>query len=135
MAVWKEIAGYEGRYLVSDEGQILSLPREVSNSKGHFTCSGRILKPWPRLAWIIVFCLGGYALFGWYALLGTLVMILPSNSKRSMVNGQRLMVNGQRSMVKNAIKREQSRTCSSYAEREHFRRSQCSMFNGNKAKN
>ena len=87
----------------------------------------RILKPWPRLAWMIVFCLGGYALFGWYALLGTLVMILPFNSKRSMVNGQRSMVNGQRSMVKNAIKREQSRTCSSSAEREHFRRSQCSM--------
>lgn len=48
MAVWKEITGYEGRYLVSDEGQILSLPREVSNSKGRFTCSSRILKPWPR---------------------------------------------------------------------------------------
>jgi len=31
-------------------------------------------------------------------------------------------------MFKNAIKRVQSRTCSSYAEREHFRRSQCSMF-------
>ena len=44
----------------------------------------RILKPWPRLAWMTVFCLGGYALFGWYALLGTLVMILPFNSKRSM---------------------------------------------------
>lgn len=48
----------------------------------------RILKPWPRLAWMTVFCLGGYALFGWYALLGTLVMILPFNSKRSMVNVQ-----------------------------------------------
>ena len=32
-------------------------------------------------------------------------------------------------MFKNAIKRVQSRTCSSYAEREHFRRSQCSMLN------
>ena len=38
------------------------------------------------------------------------------------------MVYGQ--MVKNAIKREQSRTCSSYAEREHFRRSQWSTVNG-----
>ena len=28
-------------------------------------------------------------------------------------------------MVKNAIERAQSRTCSSYAEREHFRRSHC----------
>ena len=33
------------------------------------------------------------------------------------------------SMVKNAIKREQSQACLGYAEREHFRRSQCSMFN------
>ena len=32
-------------------------------------------------------------------------------------------------MVKNAIKRVQSQACLSYAEREHFRRSQCSMFN------
>ena len=44
----------------------------------------RIMKPWPRIVWMTVFCLGGYALFGWYALLGTLVMILPFNSKRSM---------------------------------------------------
>lgn len=44
----------------------------------------RILKPWPRIVWMTVFCLGGYALFGWYALLGTLVMMLPFNSKRSM---------------------------------------------------
>lgn len=48
----------------------------------------RILKPWPRIVWMTVFCLGGYALFGWYALLGTLVMILPFNSQRSMVNVQ-----------------------------------------------
>ncbi len=33
-------------------------------------------------------------------------------------------------MVKNAIKRVQKRTCSHFVEREHFRRSQCSMFNG-----
>ena len=74
-----------------------------------------------------------------------------------MVNGQRLMVNGiMRCSVasataplptwimlfyscsklfpiktngQNAIKRAQSRTCSSYAEREHFRRSQCSIVN------
>ncbi len=37
---------------------------------------GRLMKPWPRIAWMIVFCLGGYAIFGWYALLGTLVMII-----------------------------------------------------------
>ena len=44
----------------------------------------RIMKPWPRIVWMTVFCLGGYALFGWYALLGTLVMILPFNIQRSM---------------------------------------------------
>jgi len=32
-------------------------------------------------------------------------------------------------MVKNAIKRGQSQACLSYAEREHFRRSQWSMVN------
>ena len=35
-----------------------------------------------------------------------------------------LKPNVQWSTVKNAIKRAQSRTCSSYAKREHFRRSQ-----------
>lgn len=29
MALWKEIPGYEGRYLVSDEGEIFSLPKIV----------------------------------------------------------------------------------------------------------
>lgn len=27
MALWKEVAGYEGRYLVSNEGEIYSLPK------------------------------------------------------------------------------------------------------------
>ena len=36
----------------------------------------RLMKPWPRIAWMTVFCLGGYALVGWYALLGTVVMII-----------------------------------------------------------
>ena len=29
MALWKEIAGYEGMYLISDEGEVISLPRTV----------------------------------------------------------------------------------------------------------
>ena len=52
-----------------------------------------------------------------------LVLILSSVS---------ILSNGQCSMVKNAIKREQSQACLDYAEREHFRRSQWSMFNGQK---
>lgn len=31
MAQWREVAGYEGLYLVSDEGQILSLPKTVNS--------------------------------------------------------------------------------------------------------
>ncbi len=45
-----------------------------------------------------------------------------------MFNVQSSMVNGQWSTVKNAIKRVQSQACLSYAECEHFRRSQCSMI-------
>ncbi len=40
------------------------------------------------------------------------------------------IADSQCSTVKNAIKREQSQACLSYAEREHFRRSQWSMING-----
>lgn len=36
----------------------------------------RIMKPWLRIAWMTVFCLGAYALTGWYALLGSVVMII-----------------------------------------------------------
>jgi len=47
-------------------------------------------------------------------------LVRAMTSVNILSNGQRSMVNGQRSMAKNAIKRAQSRTCSSYAEREHF---------------
>lgn len=33
MALWKEIAGYEGRYLVSDEGDVFSLPKTVYGAR------------------------------------------------------------------------------------------------------
>lgn len=45
MALWKEIAGYEELYLVSDDGRIYSLPRVVSNHRGEYVREGRILKP------------------------------------------------------------------------------------------
>lgn len=45
MAMWREIAGYEGKYLVSDEGEILSLPQIVSNGRGEYVKDSRILKP------------------------------------------------------------------------------------------
>ena len=46
MALWKEIIGYEGRYLVSDEGEIYSLPKTVKGAweqhrKGKFLKKGK----------------------------------------------------------------------------------------------
>ena len=38
MALWRDIAGYEGLYLISDKGEVLSLPR-----KGR--CKKKLLKP------------------------------------------------------------------------------------------
>ena len=48
MALWREVVGYEGLYLVSDEGQIFSLPRKVCNGRGEYTRSGRILSAGTR---------------------------------------------------------------------------------------
>lgn len=45
MSQWKEIAGYEGLYLVSDDGKVLSLPRIVSNGRGEYVRGQRILRP------------------------------------------------------------------------------------------
>ncbi len=36
----------------------------------------RLLKPWGRISWLILFCFLGYALLGWYALLATVGMIV-----------------------------------------------------------
>ena len=33
--VWKEIKGYEGRYMVSDTGKIMSLPRTIKTSRDY----------------------------------------------------------------------------------------------------
>lgn len=45
MAQWKDIAGYEGLYLVSDEGDVYSLPRKLFNGRGEFVRKGMLLKP------------------------------------------------------------------------------------------
>ena len=35
MALWREVAGYEGLYAVSDEGEVISLPRVLSNANAN----------------------------------------------------------------------------------------------------
>lgn len=42
MATWKHVVGYEGLYLVSDEGDVMSLPRANGNRKR------KLLKPGKR---------------------------------------------------------------------------------------
>lgn len=39
---WRDIAGFEGIYLVSDKGRVYSVPRKAPN---HGTCGGYCLKP------------------------------------------------------------------------------------------
>lgn len=43
MALWKEIAGYEGLYLISDEGDVISLPRTIKgrNANGEMVVHRR----------------------------------------------------------------------------------------------
>lgn len=48
MACWKPINGYEERYAVSDEGQILSLPKVVNNGKVKAHRKAKLLKPGTR---------------------------------------------------------------------------------------
>lgn len=46
MARWKEVLGYEGRYLVSDEGDIFSLPKtKKSYGDVEYITKGKFLKP------------------------------------------------------------------------------------------
>lgn len=45
MEIWKDIAGYEGMYQVSNHGRVKSLDRKVWNGNVYFVKSGRILKP------------------------------------------------------------------------------------------
>lgn len=48
MAQWKDIAGYEGLYLVSTEGEIYSLPKMKKGNKKDYFQSGMVLKPTKR---------------------------------------------------------------------------------------
>lgn len=52
MALWKDVAGYEGLYLVNEDGVIISLPREVSgkNASGEIAIhrKGKRIKPYLR---------------------------------------------------------------------------------------
>lgn len=49
MATWKEVAGYEELYLISDEGQVMALPKEIStrNPYGEIIrhTKAKLLKP------------------------------------------------------------------------------------------
>jgi hypothetical protein len=45
MAEWKPIKGYEERYLVSDEGEVLSLPKVVNNGWRVSHRKEKLLKP------------------------------------------------------------------------------------------
>ena len=45
MAQWREVAGYEGLYLVSDDGQIFALPRIVNKGETEYVREGKILSP------------------------------------------------------------------------------------------
>lgn len=42
--IWKDVEGYEGKYQVSNFGQVRSLERKVSNHTGMFTVKPKILK-------------------------------------------------------------------------------------------
>lgn len=42
---WKDVKGYEGLYQVSDEGEIKSLPRAISNGRGVYIRKVQLLKP------------------------------------------------------------------------------------------
>lgn len=48
MASWKPIMGYEGRYSISDEGQVMSLPKSVSNGRWESKRKAKLLKQGTR---------------------------------------------------------------------------------------
>ena len=48
MAKWKDIAGYEGLYQISDDGRVMSLPRLKTNKRGCYWTKEKILKPGKR---------------------------------------------------------------------------------------
>lgn len=44
MALWKDIAGYEGMYQVSDEGDVMSLPHMKHNGRGSYITKAKVLR-------------------------------------------------------------------------------------------
>lgn len=48
MSQWREIKGYEGLYLISDEGTVIALPRCVYNGRGFYERPKRELKQGTR---------------------------------------------------------------------------------------
>lgn len=48
MAQWADVPGYEGLYLVSDEGEIYSTPKMKKTNKGEYFQEGRKLKQCKR---------------------------------------------------------------------------------------
>ena len=42
---WRDVVGYEGYYMVSSFGRVMSLPRMINNGKGHRLSKHRILSP------------------------------------------------------------------------------------------
>ena len=44
MAQWREVAGYEGLYLVSDEGEIFALPKIVISGNKKIHRKGKFIK-------------------------------------------------------------------------------------------
>jgi hypothetical protein len=48
LAIWKEVKGYEGLYLVSDDGRVYALPRTIETSYRTVNRSGKLLKPGKR---------------------------------------------------------------------------------------
>ena len=48
MSLWKPIRGYEELYLISDEGEVYALPREIFNGRGKYFREGRKIKPYLR---------------------------------------------------------------------------------------
>lgn len=45
--MWKDIKGFEGYYQISDQGQVKSLERQITDSVGHiYIVRERIIKPW-----------------------------------------------------------------------------------------
>lgn len=44
MALTRDVVGYEGLYLVTDEGEVMSCDHEVFNGRGYYVRKGRRLK-------------------------------------------------------------------------------------------